>query len=769
MGCLPRSFFALRKRTGTEWKSVLGLFLSGWIFLFSAGGASAQPQKYGGISGYVVDRPSGEPLIGANVAVLGAALGAATNKYGYFVIAHLPPGIYRLQVAYIGYRTDTVGVDVSAGRFQTIRVALMPAPVELEGVKITANAYAEEEKNISTVSMPVSRLRNIPSLAESDLLRALQLLPGVQAANELSSGLYIRGGSPDQNLILLDDITVYNPSHFFGFFSTFNPDAIKDIKLIKGGYPAEYGGRLSAVLDITNKDGNRQRFDGRGALSLISSKLLLEGPLPHGSYMISGRRTYLDLLLSLSGLRDLPNYYFYDFNGKINLDLNRNDRLVLSAYLGRDLLHFARKEKGRTVSTIGIGWGNRVVSAKWIHLFGPQLFGTLLLAGSTFHSLIDARASGFPVNFDNRIRDYTVKMNLEWMGARRHFFKSGFWFTSYRFFNSLKIGEHTGFENRLTEEPVYVALYAQDEWKPSPLWDVLAGIRLNGFSTGRHARIDPRLQIRRKLTPDLTAKLAAGTYSQYTTVVVNDVASFADLWYPIDDTISPLRSQQLILGLNWNHRGTYTLSLEAYMKPMQNVVEFRRRQDTNRNKLNEIFYVGRGLARGAELFLQKHRGRWTGWIGYTWSRTTHTFAELNGGRPFPVKWDFTHDLTATFSWTLGKGWTAGATFVYKSGITYTVPTGRYRLGPPDMPIEYVRAGKKNGARLEPYHRLDLFLSRRWRLVGVRGRLNLSIFNVYNHRNVWYRDYDFGTGAGQPRITDIRLLPVLPTLEVTFHF
>ena len=742
------------------------LFLALAVFL---PGPAAQQTGTGGISGYVVDGQSGEPLIGANVQVLGTAFGAATNKYGYFVIPHLRAGSYRLRISYIGYEQARVAVQIEAGKFAQLRIRLRPRAVELGSVEVTADTYSEEEKNISTISMPVSRLRNLPSVAETDLMRALQLLPGVQSANELSSNLYIRGGSPDQNLILLDDITVYNPSHFFGFFSTFNPDAIKRVKLIKGGFPAEYGGRLSAVLDVTNKDGNRQHFDGSGAISLISSRVLLEGPVPRGSFMISARRTYLDLLLSLSGIRDLPSYYFYDLNGKLNLDLGASDRLVFSAYAGRDLLSFELKEKDVTTSNIEIGWGNQVLSAKWIHLFSPDLFATGVLAGSWFHSLITAEASGFPVTFDNRIRDYSAKISLEWLGSRKHLWKTGIWLTRYRFYNQLEVGKNTGFQNLLVERPLYVAFFVQDEWTPGPLWKVSAGVRINTFSVGRELQIDPRLQLRRRLTENLALKASAGTYTQYTTVVSNDVASFADLWYPIDDTVHPLRSQQFIVGFDWRNGPDYGLSVEAYVKPMQNVVEFRRRQDTNRSKLNEIFYIGKGLSRGVEIFLQKFRGPLRGWLGYTWSRTTRTFQELNHGRPFPAKWDFTHDFTATLTYTFGNGWELGATLVFKSGATYTVPTGRYRLGPPDFPIDYVRAGPKNGARLEPYHRMDLSLSRGWSFWGLEGRFNLNVFNVYNHRNVWYRDYDFSKLNEKPQITDVRLLPVLPTVEVTFRF
>ncbi len=739
------------------------------FLLLFPGTISAQSASTGGAAGYVVDAETGEPLIGANITVVGTQSGAASNRLGYFVITRLAPGEYWLRASYIGYEARELKVRISPGEFVKVRFRLTPRPLEMGRVEVTADRFAEEEKNVSTIAMPAARLRNMATVAESDLLRALQLLPGVQGVNELSSGLYIRGGSPDQNLILLDGATVYNPSHLFGFFSTFNTDAISDVKLIKGGYPAEYGGRLSAVLDIDNRNGNRRKVEGRGSVSMISSRLLVEGPLPGGSFMVSGRRTYLDLLLALSSADDLPHYYFYDWNAKLTFLLGERDRLIFSSYLGNDNLDYAAKKEGKTSTTIHINWGNRIFSGRWVHFLSPQLMSTLQLSASGFASKVNANARGLPILFSTRIHDVTLKSDVEWFASPAFNFKSGLNVIWYRFANRAKVGENTGFDNRLDERPTAPAAYVQGEWKPSPLWVIAAGLRLNHFSIGNHTQLDPRLQIRYRLSSAVTLKASAGTYTQYTTVVSNDVASFADIWYPIDDTIDPLRSQQYILGVDWRPEGPWSISVETYYKPMQNVVEFKPRQDTNRDRLDEIFYIGDGLARGIEIFLEKSRGRLTGWLGYSWSRTTRKFSQLNRGRTFPAKWDFTHDFVATMKVDIGRGWKLGSTFVYKSGATYTVPTGRYRLGAPHFPINYIRPGQKNGQRLEPYHRLDLFLSHRWSWSGFRGNVNFNIFNVYNHRNVWYRDYRFSDDSPVPEIVDVRLLPLVPTVEIGFRF
>lgn len=728
----------------------------------------AQTQD-GGIAGFVIDQQTREPLIGANVFIKDLRTGAATNKWGYFSIPNLSSGNYELQTSYIGYAGWSREIAVADGDFSKVSIELIPEAILVDKIEVTAESYQEEERNISTISMPVARLKSMPAIGESDLLRSLQLLPGVQSANELSTGLYIRGGSPDQNLILLDGITIYNPSHFFGFFSTFNTDAIKDVKLMKGGYPAEYGGRLSAVLDVTNKDGNRERTSTSGAVSLISSKFLLEGPLKKGSYMISGRRTYFDLIIPLSGVDDIPDYYFYDLNAKINIDHSDKDKFIISSYLGNDILDFSQNENGIATNQINIGWGNRVIAGQWMHLFNPKLYSNVLVALSDFDATIEADASGFPIEFTNRIKDASLKADLEWFGATRHILKFGIWLTKYEFSNSIKIGENTGFNNRIVNKPYYGAVYLQDEWEPNPLWRITSGLRMNYFSSGDRFHVEPRIQINRKIAENFGLTAAFGNYTQYTTVVVNDIASFADLWYPVDETIDALSSQQYILGMDYYIKKGYSLNLELYIKPLQNIVEFKPRQDTDRNRLDDIFYIGTGTAKGIEVLVQKRRGKLTGWLGYTWSKTDRKFDQLNNGETFPAKWDFTHDITFNTNYKFHRKWNLSSTFVYRSGQTYTVPTGQYRLGPPLFPIDYIRAGRKNSARLEPYHRLDISLSYLWKGFGGNWKLGLNIYNIYNHRNVWFRNYEFNDLGKAPKIEDIRLLPILPTLELSFKF
>ena len=721
----------------------------------------------GGISGYVLDIQTKEPLISANVVVVGTTRGTVTNKSGYFVIPEVSTGNITIHISMVGYEGRDTILAVQPQKFTSLKIELKETALILSEVVVGGTITEDAKNSISTISLPVADLQRLPAIGESDLIRALQLLPGVQASSEISTGLYIRGGSPDQNLILLDGITVYNPSHLFGFFSTFNSDAIKDVKLIKGGYPAEYGGRLSAVLDVTNKDGNRNEFSAAGSTSLISSKLLLEGPLGKGSYMLSGRRTYFDLILMAANLKDLPNYYFYDLNAKVNIDELEKDKFSFSVYKGDDALDYSFKEQNVKTQSINITWGNQTFSGKWTHLFSDQLYSNLIVAGSQFKSITKAGFTGFDVLFDNRITDISIKPDLEWYPSSEHIFKFGLWGTYYRFSYNNKVGENTGFSNDVVTHSKYFASYLQDQWKPAISWTITSGLRYNFYSLGNRHYLEPRFQARYQIDDRWALIGSCGYYTQYTTLVAREGASFADLWFPIDKSIKPQEAIQYIAGVHYQSEG-YSVELEGYYKPMKELTEFNMDAKLNESQLSNIFFIGEGLARGIELFIQKKIGKLTGWIGYTLSRTTRTFEKINNGKEYPTKWDFTHYLALTGNYDLGASWSLGSTFVYRSGTAYTVPTGTYQIDFADNSYLYLRSGKKNAHRLEPYHRLDVSLSKAWKGWGGDWRLSINIYNIYSHRNVWYRNYAYEDN-GTPEITDIRLLPIVPTLELSFKF
>lgn len=726
-------------------------------------------QITGSISGKVTDKSTGEPLINATVFIEGSSIGTVTNRSGYYTIPQAPLGIISVRFSYLGYLSVNRDIRIQSGKNEVLNIQLFPSDLTSDEVLVEADRSVEFERQISTISLQGAKLKNLPSIGEPDLMRTLQLLPGVQAVNEINAGLYIRGGSPDQNLILLDGITVYNPSHLFGFFSTFNSDAIKDIRLIKGGFPAEYGGRLSAVLDVTNKDGNRNQFQSSGSISLISSKILVEGPANDFTYMISGRRTYLDLFAKAAGFTDLPTYYFYDFNAKVTYDGWENDKITISSYLGNDVLAFVNKPESGAEQAIDLEWGNKTISAKWTHIFSNSIYGNLLIAGTEFGSKTQAElTNGFEVSFNNGIKEGTIKGDLEWTPTNTHFIKFGGQYSQFTFNYNNVIG-NTGFSNDIIKTPWYGAFYLQDEWKPDAFWTVISGLRWNYFSSGDRITVEPRVQVRYGINEFWALSASAGHYVQYTTVSVNDVASFADLWFPIDETIPLQTAQQYILGIDYTPNPEYSLSIETYYKPQQGLTEFKRQNELNQNRLIDLFYIGEGISKGFEVFFQKKRNKLTGWVGYTWSETERQFPDINYGKSYPAKWDFTHNLTITGNYDFGNSWTAGSSFIFTSGTTYTVPTGYYLLGPPGGRRRYLRAGEKNANRLEPYHRLDVSVTKSWEAMGGNWRLSFNIFNVYNHRNVWYRDYDFNETGAAPVITDIRLIPILPTVEISFRF
>lgn len=739
------------------------------LFFLIAGTLETGTLATSGINGYVRDGSTGEPLISANVFIPALSRGAVTNQRGFFTLAGLPAGVHKLRVSYLGYQTLEKPVEVTDGKMSRVTIELKPADVVTGEILVEDEGGPAFENTVSTISLSAASLQRLPSIGEPDILRTLKLIPGVQSVNEISSGLYIRGGSPDQNLILLDGVTVYNPSHLFGFFSTFNPDAVKDVKLMKGGFPVEYGGRLAAVLDVTNKDGNRNKTDVSGGIGLISSRLQAEGPWKYGSYMISGRRTYLDLFTSLVDSDEIPDYYFYDFNFKMTVDAIEDNRLALSVYTGDDILAYNNLPDSGPRQKLNLDWGNRIAALEWTRILSDDWFITTIGSYSRFYNETRAElGNGFDIRFVNQIEDWTVKSTAEYAPSPDHRMKVGASFSRFRFSYNNRIGD-TGFQNNIVEEPWLLSAFIQDDWRPDALLTLTPGVRYTYYAPGERHLVEPRLQARYQQTENLAFTASAGHYIQYTTVNVNDVASFADLWFPIDETIRPQTAQQYIAGMDYRFGGQYLLNIETYVKPMQNITEFRRENELNERDLNKVFFIGKGLSRGFEVFMQKQREALTGWIGYTWSETERQFDEINNGDWYPAKWDFTHNIVVTATYDLGNRWSLGGNFVYTTGSTYTVPTGYYELGPPGETRKYLRAGPKNAYRLEPYHRMDLSAARTWEAWGASWRLSFNIYNVYNHRNVWFRDYEFSEPGTPPAVTDVRLIPILPTVELSFKF
>ncbi len=722
------------------------------------------------LSGTITDRKNGESLPYANVVLKwqGEPLGALSNVDGYYAVKNIPPGDYVLIVSYVGYESSVDTMSFKGNEELVRDVSLGEEPIQSEEIVVEADRF-EEERVVQTgfVAVETRKLQELPSIGETDVLRGLQLLPGIQAASDISSGLYIRGGGPDQTLILLDQIPLYNPSHAFGFFSTFNPDAIKDMSLHKGAYPAQYGGRLGSVLDVRNRDGNRKGFEATGGVSLIAARLTLEGPVNKGSWMVSGRRTYLEPILSAirNDSTEIPKYYFYDTNAKFNKDFNDRNKMTVSGYFGRDDMNFDLDEG----SFINIRWGNTAFTGKWTHVFTPALFGNFVVAGSKYTSATSLSFFETPIEFSNSIQDISVKGDLDFFASSHHSVNTGFLATWYDF--SFKQSFNQDDQLDLKEKPYLLSAYIQDLWQIRPQSSLRLGARSDYFSEGGRMNVEPRIAFSEQLNPEVRLKVAGGYYHQYLQLVTTEAFSGGDFWVPLDKTVDAGRSWQGAVGLEWEPSRRYQFTIEGYYRDLENLVVLDNRVsgDTDNTTSEDVFVSGgTGYATGVEMFLQRRTGALTGWVGYTLAWTRRTFPELNQGKEFPPKYDRRNDLSFVASYKLGR-WKFGANLVYGTGQAFTPASGRFFLRSPATGIfeQRVLPADRNSARLLPYHRMDFSIKRKVGIFGSDAELYLQVFNIYNRRNEWFITYDpTDTGAG-PDV--IKMLPIVPTLGIDFKF
>ena len=711
--------------------------LAAWLLL--AGAAQAAT-----LSGFVTDADNGETLTRVTVAVEGLQLAVVNNKSGYYAVKQVSAGTHVVSMSHLGYQTRWDTLRFGADEVVRLDLALVPKLVNL-GEQVSVEA-----ERISLRAKPVQQL---PSLGEADLLRGLQLLPGVQAVADISSGLYVRGGGPDQAAVLLDHVPLYNPSHLFGLFSTFNPDAIKEVNLYKGAYPAPYGRTLGAVLDVSNRDGNRKRTSGRGGVSLISGRLLTEGPVGQGSWMLAGRRTYLDGVFSALRAHgeDIPlDYYFYDLNGSIN-QRRGDDTYTATAYWGQDDLRIDLEDDKE--SFVDLRWGNRALTARWTRAFSPALFGHFTAAGSSYESIIALRFLDAPVRIANSIRDLSLKGDVDYFANRQHTLSLGLLATLFEFHFVRSFNERTQLD--LRQEPVMLEGYVQDEWRLGPTTQVQLGGRGTYFSTGDRLHFTPRLSLRQALSDKVRLKASGGVYRQHLQLITTEAFSGSDFWVPLDSTVEPGRSYQAVTGVEWTPSPRYQLSVDTYYTDLANLVTVDTElPDDNEDTHSEAVFKsgGTGWASGVEVFLQRRSGALTGWIGYALGWTRRTFPELNDGQPFPPKHDRRHDLSFVASYEAGA-WRFGAGLAYATGQAFT-PVSE----PPTQ---------RNSARLQPYHRLDASASRSFELRGTDSEFYLQIFNIYSRRNEWFVELDSVDPEVDPR--NIKQLPIIPTLGFNFSF
>ncbi len=748
------------------------------LLIFWTTTAAAQPAS---VSGYIRDGASGETLIGATVIRSDTTVGTVANTAGYYTLGGLRPGSYTLVYSYIGFAKATRSVTLAPGERRRLDVDLFPEGVQTAEIVVEATADAEADRQaigLATVT-PALALR-VPATLEPDLFRAIQLLPGVAAASDFSSALYVRGGSPDQTLILLDRTTVYNPAHFFGLFSTFNPDAIKDARLYKGAYPAAYGGRLGSVLDIYNKDGNRRQTAGKASIGLLAARLSLEGPLGspsrgssgegRGSWTVAARRSTLEPLLSVLRKKqdNIPeSFSFIDLNGKLTYDAGPSDKLALSGYLGQDKVGFPITGGAR----FDLFYGNRTGSLSWTHLIGQRIFTNLTATGSRYFNRPAAQLGGTSFSRDNRVDDGSLRGDIEILPGGRFDTKAGFWGG----YLTTRITDTFDGQQTLTSRipAAYGATYVEETWRPSDLWTAVAGLRAAYFSNGRYLRLEPRASLDRQFD-GFRLQAAYGHYNQFLTLITNEAIGGFDIWLTTDEGVQPSSSDQVAFGIKTDPQRRFTTEFEVYYRTMRHLFELNPfLPDVAGLRYRDLFRIGSGYAYGAELLVQKPAGRLNGLVAYTFGQTRRRFPREDGqyGYFYPPKFDRTNDLHLVANYELGRRWTATGVFSYATGQTYTQLQGTYDLvnrptGASSLGVSQV--GRLNASRLPVYHRLDLGFSRTNRFFSIGTyELQLQAINVYSRRNVWFYLYDRDKQPIERQT--VGMLPFLPNVSFTVTF
>jgi len=788
------------------------------LVLLSALGSRGQATT---LTGRVVDQTTGEYILGATVTVDGTTTGTATNIYGFYSLS-LPPGSYDLTWSFIGYTPfkKTAVLQEST----TLDVELTPSVVAVAAAEVEANRTDHTQStDMGKAAVGVETIKSLPALlGEVDVLKVIQFLPGIQSAGEGNSGFYVRGGGPDQNLVLVDDAVVYNASHLFGFFSVFNPDAVKDIEVTKGTMPARYGGRVSSVLDIGLKEGNARKTTLSGGLGLISSRLTLEGPIKEDtiSYIISGRRTYIDVLtrpfVNPEGAFSGSGYYFYDLNAKVNWRASRRDQFYLSGYFGRDVFDF--KSQSADFGS-RIPWGNSTFTARWNHLISDKAFITTTATYSDYEFAFEAQQDSFTFGFRSGIDDRGIKSRLTLYPNPRHTVRAGIEYTYHTFLPTEFYATSNGVDFDLGEavrtRSHEISAYIEDEFDITDALRLQAGLRYSGFiQTGpftrymlpsgtdplsastaptevrynkgemvsNHGGWEPRVSMRLTTGPRSSFKAGIGRNLQYIHLASLSPTSLpGDIWLPSSDVVKPQDGTQVSAGWfrDFGADRNIEASVEVYYKWLSNLVAYAegsQPDDNIRNNVDNNLVFGSGTSYGMELFVKRKRGVWTGWLGYTWSKTDRLFADLNNGNPFPARYDRRHDLSAILEWTIDDRWKLGSTFIYGTGNAITVPSQRYFVDGNLLDVY----GPRNGFRMPAYHRADIGATHTPRAKEKNqkrkeryGQWVFSVYNVYNRLNPYFI-YFGNEGAIEEGTLDIQayqisLFPILPSVTWNFKF
>lgn len=749
------------------------------------------------VSGYLEDLMSRERILGASVYIPALQIGTTTNQYGFYSLT-TDLGSHVLLVSHIGYESAWHRIELSGDT--TLTITLVPRVVRMRDVEV----IAERENDLDDVQMSrheitIEEIETLPViLGEIDIQKTLQLLPSVQSGVEGSSGLYVRGGRADQNLVLLDGLPLYNPNHLFGFFSVFNSAAMKRVELIKGGFPARYGGRLSSVVSYTMKEGNLKHFAGEGSIGLISSRIMLEGPIAkeRASFLVAGRRTYIDQLVR-PFQRKLTRYgaAFYDLNLKANYILSDQNRIYLNAYAGRDKFSYEKRSAPPGLGSddrlnYDLGWSNRLASLRWNRLIGDRLFANALIGiiqyrfSSNTNSIDDSDNSviRYEGAWHSEIIDWTAKIDFEYVPNPRHYVRFGAEGILHRF--------SPGTTQRNLEEagkpPVNllqtpsgvitsqeIALYVEDVMQLHHAIRVSSGLRYSGYSAQQtqFRSIEPRLGVNVRVTGTSAIKASYARSMQYIHLLTGGGTAFpTDLWIPSMARITPQSGYQIAVGFLKSFRdGRYQFSVESYLKYMRGHIEYKTGADRYRSAFldwPDLLEIGKGTSRGVEIFLQKKRGYLTGWAGYTWARTTRQFESLNEGLPFPDGYDRRHDISVVMQYQLSNTRQISCVWVYGSGYPVWVPVGRYISGFHNL----LDTGPVNSARAPAYHRLDISVNFKKPKSWGERTFSVGLYNAYNRKNPMFV-YPEEDPAGEYLISyrQLSFLQLIPAISWQWRF
>lgn len=772
-------------------------------------------QLYGQtINGFVKDSTTGEALVGAIIKTIDGKKGAATDVKGYYKI-ELTAGVYTIQITYLGYITQQRTISVSTQdinlNFSLSSNAVSTKEAVITGERNNKNVTSTE---MSRVELSGEQVKTLPVIfGEPDVLKAITLLPGIKSGGEGGTGFYVRGGGPDQNLILMDDAVIYNASHLLGFLSVFNTDAVRNVEVIKGGMPANYGGRLSSILNVNLREGDEQKYKVNGGIGLISSRIMAEGPIQKGksAFMVAARRTYIDALVKpfLTEEQKANGYYFYDFNAKAHIHLNEKNKLSFSGYYGRDIFNF-RSPTNQLVK-FQVGWGNAAASLKWFHSFNKNFYSNTIFIYNRYdlNNQFEFGENGFKLS--SGLEDLNVKQDFYFTPNKNHSIKFGGQYIYHTFTPGIatgQVGTITIDESINKQYAHEWALYAMDEFKLGKRLTFNAGLRAvfftqvgpyterifdsEGIEIGEgktynkgdvivtYPGLEPRLAGTLLLNSNTSVKASFTRTYQFLHLATTSGAQFpADLWVPSSKLVKPQLAYQYALGVFKNfNENLYETSIEAYYKPMYNQIEFKPGANLffNQNLENEMIF-GEGLSYGVEFFAKKKFGKLTGWVGYTWSRSTRQFDELNQGKSYFFRYDRTHDISLVASYQFNKKWSGTLVFVYGTGNAATLPTSRFAYRPGYDIIEnepkftFVDVYDKiNDFRLPAYHRMDVsFTYLQKQTQKFESSWNFSIYNVYNRANPYFIYFVPDIEEMRVKAYMVYLFPILPSVAWNFKF